>query len=81
MLAICHDGVGFFFALFDICANLMVCCQSSFRSSLVQLLQYPDSEFVLLPKGVCVVGFCVLLTKDLLRRCVRHYVRHGCDRC
>ena len=33
MVAICHDGVGAFFALFDICANLMVCCQSRIRSS------------------------------------------------
>ena len=33
MVANCHDGVGALFALFDICANLMVCCQSRIRSS------------------------------------------------
>ena len=55
VVANCHDGVGALFALFDICANLMVCCQLCIRSSFVRLLQFPDS-FVLVAER-CLRGW------------------------
>ena len=50
---------GGFFALFDICTDFVICCQSSSHSSLVRLLQYPDFRFRSRRRKVFgVVGLC-----------------------